>query len=360
MKPEFKYRQMKASEILAHLEERAREERLIQGDVLKLLREVERRRLYADLGYGSTFEYCVKHLKYSEGSASRRISAMRLISDLPEPRAVEQSLEEGRLSITALGQAQRFFRDERLTRDRVHTPAQKSEVVNQLMNLNGGERDRLFAKLAPDALPSERMRELDGEHSVLRVVLDRALVKKLDRIRSLWSHRLEGKEYAELLDRMADFVLERVDPERKIKSEQKVRQATSEANATSTRGAALAEMGQIQVTSSPSLSPTMPQSFAAAAKLSVKTPSRYIPAPLRRAVLQRDGFQCSYNESATGRRCDSRHRLELDHIQPYARGGARSLSNLRTVCRAHNLRAAYKTFGELKMNHHVGKTPLRK
>ena len=49
----MKYDGLKDQEVLARLETCARKERDLQADVLKLLREVERRRLYADLLRGA-------------------------------------------------------------------------------------------------------------------------------------------------------------------------------------------------------------------------------------------------------------------------------------------------------------------
>src|SRR4029078_10669211 len=71
----------------------------------------------------------------------------------------------------------------------------------------------------------------------------------------------------------------------------------------------------------------------------------HIPAATRREVFARDGEQCSYLDSE-GRRCESRTRLELDHIQPRALGGGDDASNLRTRCRPHNLHAAEEIFGK--------------
>ena len=76
-------------------------------------------------------------------------------------------------------------------------------------------------------------------------------------------------------------------------------------------------------------------------------PSRpgHIPAATRREVFARDGEQCTYVDSE-GRRCECRTRIELDHIQPRARGGSDEASNLRARCRSHNLHAAEETFGK--------------
>ena len=49
---------------------------------------------------------------------------------------------------------------------------------------------------------------------------------------------------------------------------------------------------------------------------------RAIPAAVRRQIWQRDGCCCSYVDRQTGRRCNSRHMIEIDHSLPYAMGGA--------------------------------------
>lgn len=49
---------------------------------------------------------------------------------------------------------------------------------------------------------------------------------------------------------------------------------------------------------------------------------------IRTLILQRDGYQCYY--------CGTDELLEVDHIQPIAKGGTDSLDNLITVCRYHN------------------------
>ena len=64
--------------------------------------------------------------------------------------------------------------------------------------------------------------------------------------------------------------------------------------------------------------------------------SRYIPVAVKREVWRRDQGCCSYVDPHSGRRCGSRYRLEIDHIVPFALGGASELSNLRLSCGAHH------------------------
>ncbi|MEO7868641.1 MAG: HNH endonuclease, partial [Candidatus Eisenbacteria bacterium] len=46
-----------------------------------------------------------------------------------------------------------------------------------------------------------------------------------------------------------------------------------------------------------------------------------------------------------GHRCQCDSRLELDHIEPVARGGETTVENLRLRCRAHNQHEAERVFG---------------
>ncbi len=72
--------------------------------------------------------------------------------------------------------------------------------------------------------------------------------------------------------------------------------------------------------------------------------SRYIPAPVRRAVWRRDRGCCSYVDPHSGRRCGSRFLLELDHIVPFALGGSAEPRNLRLHCAAHH-RFRHREYG---------------
>ena len=73
--------------------------------------------------------------------------------------------------------------------------------------------------------------------------------------------------------------------------------------------------------------------------------TRDIPAPIRRAVHERDEGRCTYVD-AEGRRCTARHRLEFHHDDPFGRGGPHSLKNLRLLCRTHNALLAERDYGK--------------
>ena len=79
--------------------------------------------------------------------------------------------------------------------------------------------------------------------------------------------------------------------------------------------------------------------------------NRYVPPEIKREVWKRDNGQCTFVGTG-GKRCESREGLEFDHIDPVARGGRTTVTNLRLLCRAHNQYAAECTFGSEFMRGH--------
>jgi uncharacterized coiled-coil DUF342 family protein len=102
----MKLSNLKDRELLSRTRALVQVERTTLTQVLHHLREIERRKLFSDLGYRSLFEYAVEELRYSEGQAGRRIQAMRLMREIPE---MEKKVESGSLSLSNVSQAVGMF-----------------------------------------------------------------------------------------------------------------------------------------------------------------------------------------------------------------------------------------------------------
>src|SRR5690242_16135627 len=100
-------RKLSSAQLTARLKNLVAEERRINIEVLRHLREVERRLLHAEAGYKNLLAYCVGELKYSESAAYRRIQAMRLLCEIPE---VEEKIQSGSLNLTMVTRVTTFFR----------------------------------------------------------------------------------------------------------------------------------------------------------------------------------------------------------------------------------------------------------
>src|SRR6476620_6168878 len=84
-------------------------ERTLLTEILHHLREVERRRLFSELGRQSLFDYAVRELGYSEDQAYRRINAMRLLKEMPQ---IEGKIADGSLTLSSLSVAGSMFKAE--------------------------------------------------------------------------------------------------------------------------------------------------------------------------------------------------------------------------------------------------------
>jgi hypothetical protein len=81
------------------------------------------------------------------------------------------------------------------------------------------------------------------------------------------------------------------------------------------------------------------------------TPSRHIPAAVRRAVHERDAGRCRFVDEQ-GRRCTAKDRLEFHHRHPFGHGGDRGLANIQLLCKSHNRYVAEADYGKLAIARH--------
>ncbi|OFZ55188.1 MAG: hypothetical protein A2428_11620 [Bdellovibrionales bacterium RIFOXYC1_FULL_54_43] len=112
-------RSLSDSELLSQTQLLVARERKLTAELLWHLREVEHRRLYAEEGFSSLFDYVTRGLGYAEGSADRRISAMRLLKELP---GIEPALKSGELSLSNASALQHFFKSEQKNRGKTYSP----------------------------------------------------------------------------------------------------------------------------------------------------------------------------------------------------------------------------------------------
>lgn len=190
------------AELLSQTQQLVQNERQLLTQILHHLKEVEKRKLFADLGYRSLFEYAVKELKYSEGQAGRRIQAIRMIKELPE---VEEKIADGRLSLSNLSQAQSYFHESmKAAPDKRLKTSEKLQVLESLENKSAREGQKILIKLHPQvALPKERERPLTESHTEVRFVMTEDIKVRLEELRALLGSKGATMSLAELISYMA-------------------------------------------------------------------------------------------------------------------------------------------------------------
>jgi len=334
------------------LGELAGDERKVQVEFLLHLDEFDGRRAYLELGYGSLWAFCLEVLHLREGSAGRRIAAMKVLRRFP---GLAGALRDGRLCLTTLALLGPVLTQENaedlMARAAYRTTAEVDHLVaslkprqapregirklpepatpDQTVPVVASPRDAppvgappsreeepappcvpAGLSLGPEA-PRSRTAEMravaEGQWS-LRVTIGRACKDDLETLAAFLSHKVRKGDLAAVLHEAIRCGIEKhgkrkgaVKPARKVAPKA-----------------------------------TLPGKPAA------------IPAELRRQVWERDGGRCAWT-GPDGKRCNSRWQVEVDHVEAAARGGPATLANLRLACRAHNLLHAEEVYGREHM-----------
>lgn len=309
--------------IVHQLKQLVDEERKIAAQVIAYLHEVDARKLHLELGYPSLYEFCTRELGYSEGSAHRRISAMRLIKSVPE---VEGKIKTGEISLSVASMAQNFFlkqkkKDEELSKD------EKLDLLKKLENTSTRKCEKVLLEISPEPVRSDKERQITAALTEIRITVDHNFINKIELIKNQLSHSHPNLTTSEALSLALDFYTQKKDPlnNAQLPSAQKCKSIKWQG----CKGMATKMHKGIKTPGQDS-----DCRFETSEREVRKT--RYIPRNVLRAVWAKSNKQCSYVSPVTGQKCGSRRFLEVDHIIAYSRGGKNSLDNLQLLCDAHN------------------------
>ncbi|MBI3017204.1 MAG: hypothetical protein HYY62_04315, partial [Deltaproteobacteria bacterium] len=190
---------------------------------------------------------------------------------------------------------------------------QEEEVLDSIRKLPvAAKTAQNFTRCATSTLvKKEAVKPIAPKRFKVEFSASEELTKKIQRAKEILRHKYPKGNLEDIIDEALELLLEKKDPERKIKraSEKEILRAER------------------------------PQNDAA-----VRNDNRYIPQAIQREVYKRDEGQCSYR-SSEGKQCGERNFLELDHVWPFALGGDSMPENLRLLCRTHNQWRSERTFG---------------
>jgi hypothetical protein len=267
--------------LLADTKFLAGREREITTKILHHLKEIDKRKLYSDLGYSSLFDYCVKELSYSPSSAYRRIQSARLLEVLPQ---IEKKFEEGSLNMSNASLLGTFFKE-----NEIKTPSEKMKIIEKIENLSAKDCEKELFKLSGKDEPTKK----DKSHRISKdkvrysLTLSDETTEALDEVKGLLAKPMTMDE---LICVIAKIASEKLKKEKFHLKKSRDSLPTSEVN-------------------------------------------RVISAKVKKAVFLRDK-KCT--------QCGSTKQLQYDHRKPFALGGDSSESNVRLLCFNCNQRARIK------------------
>ncbi len=348
-------------QLLASLKALVRLENESLSDVLAHLAELDERGLCLELGYSSLFKYCVEALGFCESSAGRRILAARVCGRYP---AAFAHVANGELKLSVLCALNKHLSNENSSELFEVCGSKSYEQVELVLAARFPKPDvrdlvrRLPARAAqgaPDvqvtpyiecakvadtaaageaSLPTSSTVE-PGPQLAAASRASGAMPPRCSRlgtVKPLSAERFSvnftaDAEFKELLEEVRALV-SHAEPKGELLNVMKRGLAALKAELLKKRFAVGRKPRRVRVKANGGLS----------------TLTRYVAADVTRTVWERDEGRCTFC-SEDGRRCDERLFLQLDHIEPYARGGAPTVANLRLRCRGHNLHSARLRFG---------------
>ena len=327
-------------DLLEAVSRAAIDERHATVDLVRLLAELDSRRLYLAEGCSSLFTYCTQILQLSEHAAYHRIEAARAVRTFP---VVLDFLVDGSLTLTTLAllrahltkenqnqllEAARY-RTKREVEDQIAALAPQPDVkplVRQLPTRADVEQPRpALNPLSPvteETHQAEEPRQAAGPvvsrppqalvtprspgRFLLRVTISGETQLKLRQARDLLRHAIPDGDPAAILDRALTLLVQRLEREK------------------------AAMTSRPRTSRNTNVRTTRPN-------------SRHISAAVRREVWVRDQGRCAF-EGPHGR-CRETGRLEFHHVVPFADGGRADASNIALRCRAHNSFESEQRFG---------------
>jgi hypothetical protein len=334
-------------DLLARLEALAGKEREVSAELVAHLAALDTRpSLYAAQGYGSLFSYCTQALRLSEDAACNRIEAARACRRFP---LILELLASGSLTLTSVRLLGRHLTAENhqsvlaKARDRrrheievlVAELAPRPEIPSAVRKLpcptatpppsGAGPRPAMTSvpsaagpaiAPSPSALPATPRPIVQAwapERYRVQFTIGQEAHEKLRRLQALLRREIPNGDPGAIFDRALTVLLEKVEK-------------TKLAAAAKPRPDRPIRPGTDKEVRKPGL------------------PSRHVPREVKRAVWRRDVGQCAF-VSPTGRRCTERTFLEFHHIQPYAKQGPATVTNISLRCWRHNQYEAELIFG---------------
>ncbi len=303
-------RALSDKDLLQNTKKLVARERELFTEIIHHLQEIQRRRLFSDLGCRSLWDYCMKALGYSESQVKRTIDAMKLIQEIPE---VEAIIEKGELSLSNVVAAQVHFRSEEKAGAPLSVEA-KLEVIETLKNKSTREGEKiLLEKSSAEPAPvKERIKKVTAKISEIKFGADEKFLEMMDAVKGLLAHKHPQMNTQELMEIVFTMALDKLDPARKVNTEKK-----------------------------------MPKNLppAPAVKNEAGVGRKHISIKIKRDVWKESGSKCV--------NCKSHYSLEIDHEMPVSLGGGSAKENLRLLCRNCNQRAAIKKLGPQTMDRYL-------
>lgn len=290
----------------------AQKERDLLYEVLLTIKEIDCRRTYLELGFGSLFDYLVQGVGYSEGSAQRRIDAARLLKEIPD---IAVKIQSGEIKLNQISMLQKASREVFKTQSKKVSAQEKIEILASLCHKNHTQSQQQVTEFFDLPVIEATKQTVQADASVrFELTLSKEAFAKIKRAQELLSHTVSNADLGQFFEFLADKVIA-----------QKTGSKSSAKNADPvTTKATCRQSSNTSIVAEPKLTATVAAKEANRPSLKIKR------------LLHGEQKCCQYIDPKTGRQCNSSWKLQIDHKHSQWAGGDHSFQNLQILCAGHN------------------------
>ena len=301
-------------DLLGRMEKLVRSERKITHLILECINEVEIRQLHLKNGYSSMFDFLTVKMGYTPASAQRRLESARLIRQMPGgvQLDINQKIEAGTLQLSQISMVQKYSREKSKLTGNPVSAEQKQDMLLEVASKTLAQSEVIIAKSLDLPAPQlsanssqvfrkqswSKIRHHQNESVTITLTLSKEELEIIAKVRDLKTMATGSLEIKDLLVYLAS---------RELKRKSQVRTVHE------------AETRDEQETCPPAA-----------------------PRPT-----------CQFCDPVSKKVCGTSQFLTVDHIQPRWAGGSDEPSNLRILCKNHNM-------FRYKMQAGIKSLPLRK
>jgi hypothetical protein len=186
-----------------------KKERQILHIILEHIKEMARRELHLKK-YSSLVEYLVKEFGYSETAARARMSAAKLLNEVP---ALAEKIQDGTMNLAKIAELSRAVKEKELvTRENV-SAAQKVELVAMISGKTASESQQDLARALDIKVKEYERKRIQQDGSVRHeFTASEVLEDKFNRCRAITAHQISQEHkthtFESMLEVIADFFLD--------------------------------------------------------------------------------------------------------------------------------------------------------
>lgn len=194
------------AKILSNLERLVKSERKIMHQILVHIAEVEKRKIFLELGFSSIYKFLTQHLGYSEDAAYDRMAGARMLSCAPE---IVTKLEEGAINLTQLVKLNQCLKQEKKNGQPVSSEKTR-ELVEQIENKTNFETEKILAVALQQAPVTHQKIKPQADDSVrVELTFSAEEFATLKEAQSLLSHIVTDGDLAKVIVHLAKAALQK-------------------------------------------------------------------------------------------------------------------------------------------------------